>query len=370
MDLAAAVRPTLGVVFRIAADNDGSHRLVEQIAYWFFRGRFRTEAELTTLITGATGFLGNNVARLLVERGEKVRVLVRAGSDGRPFADLAVEMTPGDVRDAAAMELALVGVERMVHCAAQVHIGWSRLREMRAVNVEGTRNVAEAALRHGVRMLHVSSIDALGVRSQGELVDENTVSNQEVPCSYVVTKGEAEQVVLDCVARGLDAVIVNPGFMLGPWDWKPSSGRMLLKIATGWAMLVPPGANSYCDVRDVAAGIVTALERGRTGQRYILAGKTLTYREALKIIAPITGRRPPFRTAIKPTIRLIGMAGDLLAWATGETEVNSAAAEISLLPKNYSSARAAAELGYQTRDVEQSAADAWAWLKQYGYAKA
>ncbi len=78
-----------------------------------------------------------------------------------------------------------------------------------------------------------------------------------------MTKREAEQVVFDCVARGLDAVVVNPGFMLGPWDWKPSSGRMLLKIATGWAMLAPPGANSYCDVRDVAAGIVAALERGR-----------------------------------------------------------------------------------------------------------
>ncbi len=280
-------------------------------------------------------------------------------------------MTQGDVRDAAAVELALAGVDRVVHCAAQVHIGWSGLEEQRAVNVEGTRNVAEAALRHGVRMVHVSSIDALGVRSLEQASDENTIPNGEVPCPYVVTKREAEQVVLDCVARGLNGVIVNPGFMLGPWDWKPSSGRMLLKIATGWAMLAPPGANSYCDVRDVAAGIVAALERGRTGQRYILAGKTLTYREALKIMAPITGRRPPFRTAIKPTIRLIGLAGDLLAWATGrETDVNSAATEMSLLPKNYSSARAAAELGYQTRDVEQSAADAWAWLKQYGYAKA
>src|SRR5262249_39720956 len=149
------------------------------------------------------------------------------------------------------------------------------------------------------------------------------------------------------------------------------SGKMLLKIATGWAFLAPPGANSYCDVRDVADGIVSALERGRIGQRYILAGKTLTYREALAIIAPITGRRPPFRTAIRPTIRLIGLVGDLLAWVTGrESDVNSAATEMSILPKNYSSARAAAELGYQSRDVEQSAADAWAWLKQYGYAKA
>jgi dihydroflavonol-4-reductase len=220
-------------------------------------------------------------------------------------------------------------------------------------------------------MVHVSSIDALGVRTLDKPSNENTPPNGEVPCPYVLTKRESEGVVLDYVGQGLDAVIVNPGFMLGPWDWKPSSGKMLLKISTGWAMLAPPGANSYCDVRDVAAGIVAALERGRTGERYILAGKTLTYWEALRIIAPITGRRPPFRTAIKPTVKLIGYLGDLLAWATGrESEVNSAATEMSMLPKNFSSDRAAAELGYQTRDVEQSAADAWAWLKQYGYAKA
>jgi dihydroflavonol-4-reductase len=326
---------------------------------------------MTTLITGATGFVGNNVARLLVQRGETVRVLVRQSTNLQPLADLAVEIVRGDVRDAAAVEHAVASAQRIVHCAAQVHIGWSRLPEQRAVNVEGTRHVAEAALRYGARMVHVSSIDALGIRTLDNPSDENTPLNGEVPCPYVVTKREAEQVVLNCVARGLDAVIVNPGFMLGPWDWKPSSGRMLLKIATGWAMLAPPGTNSYCDVRDVAAGVVSALERGRTGQRYILAGKTLTYREALTIIAPITGQRPPYRTAIKPTVKLIGFLGDLLAWVTGrETDVNSAATEMSMLPKNFSSARAAAELGYQTRDVEQSAADAWAWLKQYGYAKA
>jgi dihydroflavonol-4-reductase len=325
---------------------------------------------MTTLITGATGLVGNNVARVLVQRGDAVRVLVREGTSLRPFDDLKVEIVRGDVQNSATVEQAFVDVKRVVHCAAQVHIGWSGLPEQRAVNVEGTRNVAEAALRHEARMIHVSSIDALGVRTD-KPSDENTAPNGEVACPYVITKREAERVVLDCVARGLDAVIVNPGFMLGPWDWKPSSGKMLLKIATGWGMLAPPGANSYCDVRDVAAGIATALERGRTGERYILAGKTLTYREALAILAPITGQRPPFRTAIKPTIQLIGYLGDLLAWVTGrETEVNSAATKMSLLPKNYSSARAAAELGYRTRDVEQSARDAWAWLKQYGYAKA
>jgi dihydroflavonol-4-reductase len=332
---------------------------------------YRKESEMTTLITGATGLVGNNVARLLVERGQTVRVLVRQRTDLQPFAGLAVETVRGDVRNATAIEQAFVGVKRVVHCAAQVRIGWSGLPEHRAVNVEGTRHVAQAALRHGARLVHVSSVDALGVRTLDQPSDENTSPNGEVACPYVVTKREAERVVLDYVARGLDAVIVNPGFMLGPWDWKPSSGRMLLKIATGWALVAPPGANSYCDVRDVAAGIVAALERGRTGQRYILAGKTLTYMEALRIFARVTRQRPPFRVARRVTVKLVGCVGDLFGWATGrESDVNSAATEMSMLPKNFSSARAAAELDYHTRDVEQSAADAWAWLKQYGYAKA
>lgn len=326
---------------------------------------------MTTLVTGATGLVGNNVVRLLVERGQKVRVLIRQQIVPTALEGLELEVVRGDVSDPASLEPAFQGVERVVHAAAHVHIGW-RLGELqRAVNVEGTRNVAAAALKAGARMVHVSSVDALAIGSLEAPSDEDTLVNGELACPYVVTKREAERVVLDYVARGLNAVIVNPGFMLGPWDWKPSSGRVLLKMATGWGIVAPSGTNSYCDVRDVAAGIVAALERGRTGQRYILAGKTLSHMEAMRIFAAITGVKPPKRVAIRPTIKVIGACGDLVAWLTGrETDVNSAATGMSLLPKNYSSARAAAELGYHTRDLEQSAADAWTWLREYGYTKA
>jgi hypothetical protein len=172
------------------------------------------------------------------------------------------------------------------------------------------------------------------------------------------------------IAAGLEAVIVNPGFMLGPWDWRPSSGRMLLELAKGWCLIAPPGTNTYCDVRDVASGVLAARDRGTAGRNYIMAGTTLTFMQAWSILAPITGRRPPLRTGIRPTMRLVGRIGDLLARITGrESDVNSAAMEMALSPKNYSSARAAAELGYRTRDLAQSGTDAWNWLKEYGYAK-
>lgn len=325
---------------------------------------------MTTLVTGATGLVGNNVVRLLVARGEKVRVLVRHSSNLASLEGLPVELACGDIRDAASVGAAFRGVERAIHAAASVHIGWHGLAEQRADNVEGTRNVAEAAWRCGARLVYVSSIDALAVHPHGEVVDEDTPGTSNVLCPYVVTKREAERVVLDLVAKGLDAVIVNPGFMLGPWDWKPSSGRMLLKAASGWAVLAPPGTNSFCDVRDVAEGIVAALVRGRGGQRYILGGKTLSYMDALLIFARIMGQRPPLRVARRMTVKAVGSMGDLLAWLTGgESEVNSAATEMSMLAKNYSSARAGAELGYQTRDIEQSATDAWKWLRDYGYVK-
>jgi dihydroflavonol-4-reductase len=326
---------------------------------------------MATLVTGATGLVGNNVVRLLLERGEEVRVLTRENSDRAPLDGLPVQFSYGDIRDPQAVNAAVEQVGRIVHCAAQVHIGWQGLAQQRAINVDGTRNVADAALRNHLRMVHVSSVDALGAAAPDHPIDEHSTATGDVPCPYVVTKREAEQIVLDRVVQGLDAVIVNPGFMLGPWDWKPSSGRVLLKVAKGWALVAPPGSNSYCDVRDVAAGIVAALEKGPTGDRYILAGKTLSYMEAIKIFARVTGQRPPFRIARNITVKAVGYVGDLFGWIVGhELDVNSAASAMSMLPKNFTSAKAQKELGYRIRDVEQSAADAWAWFRQHGYAKA
>jgi dihydroflavonol-4-reductase len=341
-------------------------------ARWIPRG---TESEgvekMAILVTGATGLLGNNVVRRLLERGESVRVLVRNPSETNALKDLAVEAIRGDVQDLDAVRSGFQDVDRVIHCAAQVHIGWTGGKQQRATNVEGTRNVADTALATGARMVHVSSIDALGIGTSEHPANENSAFDGEVLCPYVATKREAEQVVLDRVAGGLDAVIVNPGFMLGPWDWKPSSGRMLLKIAAGWGLLAPPGSNSYCDVRDVADGVLAALEKGQTGTRYVLAGETHSYREACKVIARVTGGLPPVRTARKPMVNLVGCAGDLFAWMTGhESDVNSATSKMSLTDKYFSSARAESELGYRTRGIENSAADAWAWFQKYGYAKA
>jgi len=324
---------------------------------------------MTTLVTGATGLVGNNVVRLLRCEGETVRALVRDTSDPRPLAGLEVEAVIGDIRDIESVRRAMAGVSQVVHSAARVHIGWTGLESQRAINVEGTRNVATAARDANAKMVHVSSVDTLGVGSPDLPADEDSPREGKVPCSYVTTKREAEQAFLDEVSRGLEGIVVNPGFMLGPWDWKPSSGRMLLEVARRFTPFAPKGGCSVCDVRDVAAGILAALQRGTIGRRYILGGENLTYFDLWKRIINLTGGTAPICRA-GPLMRIIaGRGGDLIGKITGrEPDVNSASVGMSDLYHYYSIARAQRELGYVVRPLEESIADAWSWFQAEGYA--
>jgi len=324
------------------------------------------------LVTGATGLVGNNVVRQLLAHDRPVRALVRDSSavGERALAGLAVTRLSGGLGDESALERALEGVGCVVHAAAFVHCGWRHGDEMHEVNVSGTRRIARAARRAGARFVHVSSVDAIGLRPDGEPADEETPPGVMPECPYVVTKREAEQAVLEEVDRGLDAVIVNPVYMIGPWDWRPSSGRMLLEVAAGKGLFAPPGGNDFVDVRDVAAGILAALERGATGRRYILGGHRHSYLEAWRLFARITGARSPLRSMRRPFVRFAGRCGDLWGRITGrEPDVNSAAVEMSCLDHVTTCRRACEELGYTFRPLEETVADAWEWFVAHGYAR-
>ena len=324
------------------------------------------------LITGGTGLLGNNLVRQLISRGSSVRVLVRPRKHGSDIslADLPITQVTGALDDEALLERATDGVKLVIHSAAMVHCGWRHRDEMYRVNVEGTARLARVARKAGARFIQVSSVDALGLRADGKPANEETPPGGMIECPYVVTKREAEAAVLEEVERGLDAVIVNPAYMIGPWDWKPSSGRMLLEVASGKGLLAPPGANDFVDVRDVVAGIEAATERGQTGRRYILGGHALSYLEAWQVFATVTGRRPPLGTAPPAAVRVAGWFGDLASLVLKrEPPVNSAAASMSMLPHNFSCKRAVDELGYAIRPLETAVADAWAWFCEHGYAQ-
>lgn len=321
------------------------------------------------VVTGATGLVGNNVVRLLVRRGSSVRAVVR--SAGRSLDGLHMQVATAGLSDDHALERAIDGASVVVHSAAMVHCGWRHFDDMHAANVEGSRRVARAARRAGARLVHVSSVDAIGLTSDGSPADEETPPGGMPECPYVVTKREAERAVLAEVEHGLDAVIVNPVYMIGPWDWKPSSGRMLLEVGAGKGLFAPPGANDFVDVRDVAAGILAAAERGISGRRYILGGHALSYLDAWRIFARAAGRMQPLGVAPQAAVRVAGWVGDLASlFARRELPVNSAAATMSMLPHNFSSARAIAELGYSFRPFETTVADAWGWFVDHGYARA
>lgn len=323
-----------------------------------------------TLVTGVTGLLGNNVVQTLSDRGEPVRALVRENSSRRPLAGLKnVETAVGDVCDADSVRKACEGARIVIHAAGYVQIGGSHLHRHRAVNVEGTRHVARAARAVGARMIHVSTTDAIGVASLDQPADEDTPLGDPHGCAYAITKREAEEVVREEIAEGLDAVIVNPGYMLGPRDWKPSSGRMVLEVARGRAWLAPRGHFSLCDVRDVAAGILAAVERGQCGRRYILAGDTISYLDAFRLFAEVTGGRRPLARLGPVAAWIGGRMGDLVASITDrEPVVNSAAIAVAAQPKACSSRRALEELGYTIRPKEETVRDTWAWFRENGYA--
>ncbi|MBW3601026.1 MAG: NAD-dependent epimerase/dehydratase family protein [Planctomycetes bacterium] len=325
---------------------------------------------MTTLVTGATGLLGNNVVRLLLERGDAVRVLARDSSDPRPLEGLDVERVAGDVRDAAAVRRACEGINLVIHAAARVHIGRRDLELQREINVEGTRHVAEAACDAGARLVHVSTVDVIGAGRRHQPADEETPPDPKARCTYVVTKREAEQLVLSMAGDRLDAVVVNPGYMLGPWDWKPSSGRMLLEVARRMTPLAPRGGSSVADVRDVARGVLLAAEKGERCRRYILAGENLTYFQQWKLFSQLGGSRPPLLLA-GPLLRWIGAAyGDVRAAVRGtETDLNSAAVAMSSRFNFYSSQRAARELGYLFCTAREATLAAWEWFQEQGYVR-
>ena len=322
---------------------------------------------MKTLVTGATGLLGNNLVRAMLDRGQHVRAMALAARNHPALEGLNVEAISGDVRDVSAVEAAMNGVDAVIHCAAFIHFGWSKLDISREINVHGTRHVAEVARRRGARMIHVSSCDTLAPGQKDCPADEETPGHK-VACAYVVSKREAEQVVQEQIAEGLHATIVNPGFILGPWDWTPSSGRMIVDTTRRFTPLAPRGGASVCDARDVATGILAAVKRGRIGRRYILSGENITYYDLWWAFARCAGTRGPWCTG-PPTIRfLLGLLGDLKYKLSGaEPEINSASLRMASHYHFYTCKRAKSELDYDTRPMEETIEDAWKWFVDHGY---
>ncbi|MBL8891222.1 MAG: NAD-dependent epimerase/dehydratase family protein [Planctomycetaceae bacterium] len=328
------------------------------------------------VLTGATGLLGNNVARLAVAAGHEVVCPVRRLGDrslvGVPVSQVLVDFeaasrsTTSESSKSVWDEL-VAGCDAVIHSAALIHIGWQRQAESHAANVELTEQIAASVQRAGVRLIHISTVDTLAYSVNGQPVSEDTRQPAKPSSAYVRSKTAAEVVVKNRVAQGLDGVILHPGFMLGPWDWKPSSGKMLWAIAKRQIPLAPAGGCSAVDVRDVAQGVLNAVLRGGKGQHYILAGHNLSYVELFREIAVTTSARPP-RWRVGPVVAaLAGWFGDVWTRINGqETDLNSALVRMGQLRHYYSSDKAVRELGYQISPLQPALAAAWQFLQSCG----
>src|SRR6266446_4379592 len=253
---------------------------------------------MTTLVTGASGFLGSHVARLLVERGDRVRVLLRPTSQTRLLEDLAAERVPGDLRDPASLDKALTGVHTVYHVAADYRL-WARdPREIYESNVQGTCNLLEAARRAKVgKFVYTSTVGTVAVPRGGVLPDESIVTSiDEMIGAYKRSKWLAEQEARKAAAAGLPVIIVNPTTPIGPGDAKPTpTGRIIVDFLNRkFPAYVDTGLN-LVDVSEVARMHVVALERGTPGERYILGGENLTLKQILDRMSAITGLPSPKR---------------------------------------------------------------------------
>lgn len=325
---------------------------------------------MRVLLTGATGFLGNNLLRRLLQAGHEVQITLRPGAGGRALDGLNYDPVYGDLADVQRLVSEVSDFDVLIHSAALIQIGWSRLEESRRVNVEATARLAEFCRRTGRRMIHVSTVDTLAHAPDGQPRAETDREPNKPSISYVVSKREAERKMEQQIAEGLDGIIIHPGFMLGPWDWKPSSGEMMLAIANGPTPLAPAGGCSAVDVRDVAAGIIAAMERGRSGERYILGGENLSYLELWQKMAAAVGKRGPRGKLPNWIARTAGAFGDIAAkLMRKEPVVNSGATTMGQLNHFYSSEKAASELGYRSGSLDEAVEAEWRFLTDYGYVK-
>lgn len=324
---------------------------------------------MRVFVTGGTGLLGNTILRQLSDAGHETFSLVRSTPDRRVFEGIDTELVHGDLLDREIVERATAQCDAVIHSAAFIHIGWKRLDESMRVNHQGTRSVVEACVKHGRKLVHVGTVDTLGIGTRDQPGDESTPLDHaggQVPCNYVVSKRAGVEEVISAVKQGLRAVIVHPGFMLGPWDWKPSSGRMMLAVGRSWKPIAPSGGCSVCDSRDVAAGTIAAMDADvESGRQYILAGEDMTYRQLWSEMADRMGTRRPIRTARPVPEWIAGSAGDLWAMVAGERDVNSAAVRMGAAFHWHDSSRARSELGYRNRPSAESLDASADWIKRY-----
>ena len=325
---------------------------------------------MTTLVTGATGFLGNAVARALLSKGVSLKILKRVSSDTRTISDLDVPVVNGDLQDSDSLERALRGCDTLYHVAADYRLWVKNHDELYANNVVGTENIMRAAMRAGVsKIIYTSSVATIGLMDDGTSSCEDTPSNlKDMIGHYKRSKFLAEKVVDRLVVEeNLPAVIVNPSTPIGPRDPKPTPTGRIIRDAANRRMpaYIDTGLN-VAHVDDVAKGHLLAYDKGQIGRRYILGGENQTLKEILDIVAAYCNHPPPRLRIPRAIVYPIAFASELWAGLTNGAEPQATIDGLRMAAHKmfFSSARASKELGYSARPAKIAIHDSLEWFRK------
>ncbi len=318
-------------------------------------------------VTGATGFVGLNVVEELLAQGWRVIALHRADSELKYLRRMDAERAIGDITDADSVRRAMPqGVDAVFHVAGDTNL-WSRRNAAQdRINIEGTRNVVDAALeRRARRFVHTSSISAYGLQ-RGRLDEGTPQLGKYSSVNYNRSKHVAEEAVRAGMARGLDAVILNPGAILGPYDTR-NYARLVMLVAAGKLPGVPPGALPFCHVREVARAHVAAFEKGRKGENYLLGGTDASFVALLREIGAALGKPVPARPTPAWVLRLLGALGSLGGALTGtEPTLTPEMARQATRELTCDCSKAMRELGYRAVPLREMVGDCVRWLAAEG----
>jgi dihydroflavonol-4-reductase len=327
---------------------------------------------MKAFVTGATGFLGSHVARVLAESGADLRLLVRPSSDLRNIEKLNAERVVGDLRDAASLEKGMAGCEAVFHVAADYRLWVRDPEEMRRSNVEGTRAILLAARKNGVkRVVYTSSVATMGFTNNGHMADEDSpVSLQNMIGPYKRSKFMAEEVAIQAGREGMDVVVVNPTTPVGEQDIKPTpTGRIVLDfLKRKFPAYVDTGLN-LVDATECARGHVAAFERAKPGERYILGGENLTLKQILDKLGQITGLSSP-RVKVPYVVALAtGVVDEVFTGRILGREPRATIDAVRMGKKKMfvSSAKAERDLGWKIIPVEGALRRAVEWFQSNGY---
>lgn len=326
---------------------------------------------MKVFLTGATGFIGGHLLRSLLEAGAEVRCLTRAESLLRNLDGLDVEVVTGDLRDGGSLRSGLEGCEMVFHCAADYRLYSKNPEELYESNVEGTRNLLQAAAEAGAeRVVYTSSVGALGLNPDGSPADEETpVTLEDMVGHYKRSKFLAERVADEWIEKGLPIVVVNPSTPVGEGDLKPTAtGQMIVDFLNRKTPAYVDTGLNLVDVRDVALGHVRAAEKGRVGEKYILGNRDMSLLEIFQTLGGLTGLPAP-KVRVPHWLPLGWAALDTgFSRLVGRTPgVPLEAVRLSRYKMYFDASKAVRELGLPQTPIEQALQRAVDWYRTNGY---